>query len=326
MTPKIMHLHRVGHGKIISVYHHLCSAQYVPETNPNITAEKAAEHNQRVHSTFNAPQEKQRLRESIEMNEELLDSLENLKIKKARQLCNMGLLEIRCAWGSAQEASTLATLCNVLEDKTLFECGLLEADVDTLHNLYGFLPESLPPLGATPDGIMLHRAIVKDCEASKTFHSLEDCEVVEVKNSCPFSISAKAGKKVRFSVRDKGPRERCDVSYVPQLQFHMLCSGARSALLVSRSATKGIRIFRMHRDDEYIKLMLGVLNILWQSYVLPRKVPPKNAFSNLRIHRKLLLKTRELAASASIECEISPADAMVSGADARFFLDDNDSC
>ena len=36
-------------------------------------------------------------------------------------------------------------------------------------------------------------------------------------------------------------------AWVPQLQMHCLASGAPSALLLSRSATKGVRLFRVYR-------------------------------------------------------------------------------
>ena len=36
-------------------------------------------------------------------------------------------------------------------------------------------------------------------------------------------------------------------AWVPQLQMHCLAAAAPSALLLSRSATKGVRVFRVHR-------------------------------------------------------------------------------
>lgn len=98
-----------------------------------------------------------------------------------------------------------------------------------------------------------------------------------------------------FAVADRGPRQEVPPEWVPQLQLHMLCAGgwvggcllrrhwlpagtgccfpmycphpysptarlfaagAPSGLLVSRSATRGTRVFRLCRDDELLRLML----------------------------------------------------------------------
>jgi radial spoke head protein 9 len=40
------------------------------------------------------------------------------------------------------------------------------------------------------------------------------------------------------------------------MQAVCLVAGTLSGLLVSRSATKGTRVFRMQRDDELLRLML----------------------------------------------------------------------
>ena len=57
--------------------------------------------------------------------------------------------------------------------------------------------------------------------------------------------------------------------WVPQLQLHMHSSGCLSALIVSRSATKGTRLYRMYRDDEYIARMLQTVSKVYRSFVLP---------------------------------------------------------
>eukprot|EP00798_Chlamydomonas_sp_ICE-L_P005574 gene5574-4208_t len=46
---------------------------------------------------------------------------------------------------------------------------------------------------------------------------------------------------------------------VPQLQLGMLAAGTWSGLIVNRSATKGVRIFRMYRDDEYLYRMMRIV-------------------------------------------------------------------
>jgi hypothetical protein len=95
-------------------------------------------------------------------------------------------------------------------------------------------------------------------------------EVVEVKNVCPFreaafNPSAGGGKRRgaapsrRYALSDAGPHASLPAAHVPQLQLHMACSGTRSALLVVESATKGMAVWRMARDEAYLGAMLALL-------------------------------------------------------------------
>ncbi|GIL42520.1 hypothetical protein Vafri_482 [Volvox africanus] len=103
-------------------------------------------------------------------------------------------------------------------------------------------------------------------------------EVVEVKNHCPFVYKGqrkarKRGLVLDYVVRDRGPIRSVWPLWVPQLQAHMACSGAESALILSRSASKGIRLFRIFRDDKYIEAAFDILRELQYSHVA-RKQPP----------------------------------------------------
>ncbi|KAL0048901.1 hypothetical protein WJX82_001954 [Trebouxia sp. C0006] len=120
---------------------------------------------------------------------------------------------IRMAWGSTQEASALFSVMHLFPDSQLEEVGLCWVDpTSQIPAEWGFQAGDLPPLGA---------------------------EVREV---------ASHGKAKRlYRLSDPGPYSRVPCHFVPQLQMEMLASGANSALVVSRSATKGVRVFRMQR-------------------------------------------------------------------------------
>lgn len=79
----------------------------------------------------------------------------------------------------------------------------------------------------------------------------------------------------------------------------------------------------MKRDDDYILQMLKIINIFWTKCVIPKKVPPKDLYNGLRVHRQFLLRTRELAAECQVSCNISQAQAIIGCKDSRFFLDGN---
>ncbi|MEW5319169.1 MAG: hypothetical protein WDW38_010336 [Sanguina aurantia] len=125
-------------------------------------------------------------------------------------------------------------------------------------------------------------------------------EVVEIKNGCPFGerSARSGGRGDGFVINDRGPRDMVSAMWVPQLQLHMLASGCASGLLVSRSATKGVRVFRMYRDDPYLATMLSLVSRFHTSHVLQRKPPPVNMFSTDPTYIQFLYRTLQLARRA----------------------------
>ena len=112
--------------------------------------------------------------------------------------------------------------------------------------------------------------------------------------------------------------------WIPQLQLHMFASGCLSALLVSRSASKGTRVYRLYRDEAYLALMLRLSDKVYCSFVLPRhppraaagttgsgegwgstRDPPANMyFKNDSEYRQFLVHTARLARSARLISEV----------------------
>eukprot|EP00890_Picochlorum_soloecismus_P003729 jgi/Picsp_1/4357/NSC_01863-R1_protein len=315
----------VSHGRVLSAYRHLCDQPYVPEHLACIDEGKALAHNRKVHEAFRTSEQRMKSESSVSaIKDENLVDCEEMKLKKSRQLKGMDINGVRCAWGKAQEPATLADLCDVFPESVVVEVGLVALEEKYLEERWGFQPGSLPPLASTPDGILLEKGHGDDVAViSELFQNLEGgCEVVEAKNTCPF-VSSTNRRKAKYVFMDSGPRDQCHVQYVPQLQFHMLCTGLSSAVLVSRSASKGMRVFRMHKDEEYIHMMLQIISIFWKEMVIPRILPAKNVFRNLRIHQQLLLRTRELARQAEMVYDGSHSKSLkcLVNADCRFFLD-----
>ena len=66
---------------------------------------------------------------------------------------------IRMAWGSTQEASALFSVIHLFPDSQLQEVGLCWVDQKSqIPPEWGIRTEDLPPLGASPDGLIRHRA------------------------------------------------------------------------------------------------------------------------------------------------------------------------
>jgi hypothetical protein len=301
---------------------------------------------------------------------------EDAKLKKARSLGSRGLDAVRMSWGSAQEASSLFSLISIFPGSQLREVGLCALDASDLPSDWGFEPGSLPPMGASPDGMIRHPLLRgggvsgagcggggsrKDRASGQDngFYAEAECEddargretgvllsrvglpaplraldpsiapdewweeVVEVKNTCPFGSPNprrhRGGRRL-YILSDRGPRDIIPPEWVPQLQWHMLCSGAPSALLASRSATRGMRLYRMARDDSYLVLALSVVSWLWTRHVLPRQAPASDALLACPEHAAMVAATRRLATTARLVGE-TEAGAEVPGGDRRLFLD-----
>lgn len=64
---------------------------------------------------------------------------------------------MRCKWGNTQEATALYELMHALPEGSLEEIGLCMADPVALEARYGLNRGQLPPIGASPDGLMRQR-------------------------------------------------------------------------------------------------------------------------------------------------------------------------
>ena len=64
---------------------------------------------------------------------------------------------MRCKWGSAQEATALFEVMHALPQGALEEVGLCRVMPDVLAQSFGFSAGQLPPLGASPDGLLRQR-------------------------------------------------------------------------------------------------------------------------------------------------------------------------
>ncbi|KAK9847291.1 hypothetical protein WJX84_002718 [Apatococcus fuscideae] len=150
-------------------------------------------------------------------------------------------------------------------------------------------------------------------------------EVVELKNTCPFQeagtvIRTRKGQLRRqYRIGDPGPRDRVPTYWVPQLQLEMLTSGAQYAMLVSRSATQGIRLFRMERDETFLRLMLQHISLLYTQHVIPRRAPPADLHWQSPAYQQLLHLTLRISADTP-ELAYMPDPAASPTCDRRPFL------
>jgi len=122
--------------------------------------------------------------------------------------------------------------------------------------------------------------------------------VVEVKNSSPFRRAP--DRPGRFVVFDRDPYDTPPAYHMPQLQMEMLAAGTQAGLLAMQSATRGVRVFRIERDDKYIRAMLALVSEFYVTYVLGGEEPPERMFAHRQDHREFVSATVRLARTAVI--------------------------
>ena len=254
-----------------------------------------------------------------------------------------GVGAVRCAWGTAQESGTLFALLAAFPEAILLEVGLCTPCVSfappitqqpahkhtlpvSWHDMLGVphdMLAALPPMGASPDALIawpLNSQYAPTCiDASNPLppplHAgaflvgvpLEGVvlECVEVKNACPFRegrASINSGEH-RYVLSDRGPPTTCPPGHVPQLQMQMLCTGASSALLACESATQGMALFRVFRDDAYLADMLHLIAAFTAMRgAFPRY--PAQLFGHphpqAARHEAFVQRTRSIAAAAQL--------------------------
>jgi len=174
-----------------------------------------------------------------------------------------------------------------------------ESEARTPSTLYQWVREQqvagrLPSLGASPDGLVRYTDTETDTETDPWSGP---CEVVEVKCHSPFratrdgslmvgrgglgastspsTINTASTATAEVSSTTSSPSPNSGPSsaslgawHVPQLQLEMFCAGpsCRSALLVGLTALDGAYIFRMQRDEDYIREMLIWMSKGWNVF------------------------------------------------------------
>jgi hypothetical protein len=171
-------------------------------------------------------------------------------------------------WGSVQEATSILAALNYLglRNAVVEEAGLQPLEALPASELSN-LPAGLPPIGASPD------AVVRWPNGT--------VEPLEIKNHAPYASTpgfARAAGAPPLEIRDPGPFGGVAVWHIPQLYLHMLCLGrmCSSALFMSCSATRGVNIFRLRRDEALMHSMLLFIARFHEAHGGGGSIPPPN--------------------------------------------------
>ena len=233
----------------------------------------------------------------------------------------------RCQWGSAQEASALASLLEALPAARMEEVGLAvlrPEDVPDAELREAAMRGELPYIGASPDGMLRRSADAP-------------LEVVEIKCVTPFFESRRPGQLqvwTRYLSEEeracipwyetRGPHDHLAAQYVPQVQLEMLATGARGGNYVSASAFQGLNVIRVARDDAYLVELLHFVRRFWAT-VREGEPPPPDFFwrgGESDRYEKFLERTVAIAEAATVQTHVRrPWRLRGPAADDRLFLD-----
>ena len=232
--------------------------------------------------------------------------------------------DVAMAWGGVQEPTVVLAIINEFPNDTLEEvgCALLESSPERIPKSWKIDIGDLPLIGASPDAMIIRANGTR--------------EVVEIKNVCPI-IDVKGQQKVtkgqqkgkqkngsNFSYKgfdigtNKTPPIQIPASHMPQIQMEMFCTDTRINNYVVASGFHGINMFRVERNDQYIKIMLELLRNLELEVV--RKLPStqileSSFFDNEPRYERLRLLSIQLCQKTALWRQIFPTNVQRGGDD-----------
>ena len=227
--------------------------------------------------------------------------------------------DVAMTWGGVQEATAVLALMNEFPNGRCQEvgCALLESTPERIPSNWNIDIGDLPLIGASPDAVLVREDGTR--------------EVVEIKNVCPWGDSSThRGGKGRgggpgggggrggrgggggrsFELgSNKTPAREVPPSHMPQIQMEMFCTDTMVNNYVSMSAFHGVHIFRVQRDDAYIKLMLELLRNFELEII--RKISPgtmrdASFFENDPRYERLRMLSIQLSAKTKLWRQVFP--------------------
>ncbi|KAG2498610.1 hypothetical protein HYH03_003359 [Edaphochlamys debaryana] len=133
-------------------------------------------------------------------------------------------------------------------------------------------------------------------------------EIVEVKNHCPFLYKGqrkarKRGINIDYVMSDRGAVASLWPLWVPQLQAHLAAAGADSGLLLSRSLSRGVRVFRIYRDDAYLTEAFAWVRELQVGHVARKEPPGPDPWARRPGFKDFVARTVALAQGSAVVIE-----------------------
>jgi len=203
--------------------------------------------------------------------------------------CPRDAVALRDKWSVEQLNSGLFALGHYNPHGMVEECGLSVPDLSRIPAQWGFSAGDLPPLASAP------RARLKTTRNRDAVEKL-----VEVKSICPFVYIS---SRQSFAREHRPPADSVLPWWLPHLQWDLFFEDVQEACMVSQSATRGMNIFTVKRNDEYVRLMLSLVRDFYHQFVLSGEAPPTNFFWDRPEHQRFIKMTLQMAEQSSNQME-----------------------
>ena len=159
-------------------------------------------------------------------------------------------------------------------------------------------------------------AVLSTSEAV-VFQLLKDSKHPHFKSVAPF---VRASGNKTMELYDRGPHDNLAPWIIPQVMLEIYCAGARGAILVSTSATRGAVLMRVERDEAYIASMLGFVDSFYERFCDPAApADPGPCFNGGAAFDAFVARTGEIARAATVVERVETLQRAPPGD--KFFLD-----
>eukprot|EP00658_Telonema_sp_P-2_P003700 TRINITY_DN11383_c0_g1_i3.p1 TRINITY_DN11383_c0_g1~~TRINITY_DN11383_c0_g1_i3.p1 ORF type:complete len:525 (-),score=114.21 TRINITY_DN11383_c0_g1_i3:746-2320(-) len=203
--------------------------------------------------------------------------------------CPSDIVQLRQMWSAEQSSSGLYALGQHNPHGMVEECGLVIPTPDKIPQAWGFSDGELPPLASAPAAKL---------KTSRNRDALE--RIVEIYSTCPYVYYAAKGC---FAREHRTPNDQVQPWWLPQLQWDLYFGDCEAGCIVSQSATRGMNVFTVKRNDEYVHVMLRLVRKFYTEFVQAGIEPPANFFWESEELAQFLSMSVKLAAQSNTGVE-----------------------
>jgi hypothetical protein len=108
-----------------------------------------------------------------------------------------------------------------------------------------------------------------------------------------------------FKRINKEPHYKIPPHHMPQIQWEMFVEGLQYSTFICATATRGMTIFQVQRDDDYIYEILSKVSEFYRRYVLENRRPPRNfCWNNEEDYIWLLERTLQLVENTPVHIHV----------------------
>lgn len=213
-------------------------------------------------------------------------------------------------WQVNQLPAGLYAVMHLWPWSTIYECGLSTLERSAIPvGWTDVTADDLPILVSHPHGrVRNRRPLCGGCSQDELLH---------ISSACPF-IQADLGG---FHFKHTQPSDSVHPCDMPWIQLQLFIEDCSRMNVANVSATRGLRLLCVSRDDVYVRLLLRLLAKFNRTYVKSNNPPPVDFFFDNSEYQVFLRQTLDLCAQTGLNAPKPQAIKRVGGVGEPFFAD-----